>query len=107
MLHLVGSSILPYLIDDARSNKNQVYASVILDIVVCGCEPWSGPLREEQRLRVFENRVLREIFGPNSEEVTGDWRKLHNEERHGLDLGRYLSADQIKENVRNKLSRYF
>jgi len=42
---------------------------------VCGWKPWSVPLREEQRLRVFENRVLREIFGPKSEEVTGDWRK--------------------------------
>jgi hypothetical protein len=41
-------------------------------------------LREEHRLRVFENRVLRRIFGPKRDEVTGGWRKLHNEELHGL-----------------------
>ena len=44
-----------------------------------GCETWSLTLREERRLRVFENRVLRRIFGPKRDEVTGDWRKLHNE----------------------------
>jgi hypothetical protein len=49
-----------------------------------GCETWSLTLREEHRLRVFENRVLRRIFGPERDEVTGDWRKLHNEELHGL-----------------------
>jgi hypothetical protein len=47
-----------------------------------GCETWSLILREEHRLRVFENRVLRRIFGPNSDEVIGEWRKLHNEELH-------------------------
>jgi hypothetical protein len=45
---------------------------------------WSLILREEQRLQVFENRVLRRIFGPKRDEVTGDWRKLHNEELHNL-----------------------
>jgi hypothetical protein len=45
-----------------------------------GCETWSLALREERRLRVFENRVLRKIFGPKRDEVTGEWRKLHNEE---------------------------
>jgi hypothetical protein len=45
-----------------------------------GCETWSLILREEHRLRVFENRVLRRIFGPRRDEVTGEWRKLHNEE---------------------------
>jgi hypothetical protein len=49
-----------------------------------GCETWSLTLREEHRLRVFENRVLRRIFGPKRDEVTGGWRKLHNEELHGL-----------------------
>jgi hypothetical protein len=47
---------------------------------VYGCETWSLTLREEQRLRVFENRVLRRIFGPKRDEVMGEWRKLHNEE---------------------------
>jgi hypothetical protein len=46
------------------------------------CETWSLTLREERRLGVFENRVLRRIFGPKSDEVTGEWRKLHKEELH-------------------------
>jgi hypothetical protein len=49
-------------------------------VVLYGCETWSLTLREEHRLRVFENRVLRRIFGPKGDEVTGGWRKLHNEE---------------------------
>jgi hypothetical protein len=49
-----------------------------------GCETLSLTLREEHRLRVFENRVLGRIFGPERDEVTGGWRKLHNEELHGL-----------------------
>jgi hypothetical protein len=51
-------------------------------VVLYGCETWSLILRKEHRLRVFENRVLRRIFGPNRKEVTGDWRKMHNEELH-------------------------
>jgi hypothetical protein len=53
-------------------------------MVLYGCETWSLTLREEHRLRVFENRVLRRIFGPKRDEVTGDWRKLPNEELHNL-----------------------
>jgi hypothetical protein len=49
-----------------------------------GCETWSLTRREEHRLRVFENRLLRRIFGPKSEEVTGNWRRLHNKELHIL-----------------------
>ena len=49
-----------------------------------GCETWSLTLREERRLRVFENRVLRKVFGPKGDEVTGEWRKLHNEELNDL-----------------------
>jgi hypothetical protein len=49
-----------------------------------GCETWSLKLREEHRLRVFENRVLRRIFGPKRDEVAGGWRKLHNEDLHNL-----------------------
>jgi hypothetical protein len=55
-------------------------------VVLYGCETLSLTLREEHRLRVFENRVLRRIFGPKRDEVTGGWRKLHNEELHGLTL---------------------
>jgi hypothetical protein len=49
-----------------------------------GCKTWSLTLKEEHRPRVFENRVLRRIFGPKRDEVTGEWRKLHNEELHDL-----------------------
>jgi len=49
-----------------------------------GCETWSLTLREERRLRVFENRVLRRIFGPNRDDVTGEWRKLPNEDINDL-----------------------
>jgi hypothetical protein len=53
-------------------------------VVLYGCETWSLTLREEHRLRVFENRVLRRIFGPKRDEVTGEWRKLNNEELRDL-----------------------
>jgi hypothetical protein len=53
-------------------------------LVLYGCETWSLTLREEHKLRVFQNRVLRRIFPPRRHEVTGDWRKLHNEELHNL-----------------------
>jgi hypothetical protein len=53
-------------------------------VVLYGCETWYLTLREEHRLRLFENGVLRRIFGPKRDEVTGGWRKLHNEELHGL-----------------------
>jgi hypothetical protein len=53
-------------------------------VVLYGCETWSLTLWEEHRLRVFENRVLRRIFGPKRDEVAGGWRKLRNEELHNL-----------------------
>ena len=52
--------------------------------VLCGCETWSLILRGEGRLRVFENRVLRKIFGPKRDEVTGEWRRLRNKELYAL-----------------------
>jgi hypothetical protein len=55
----------------------RIYRTIILHVVLYWCENWSLTLREERRLRVFENRVLRRIFGPKSDEVTGEWRKLH------------------------------
>ena len=55
-----------------------------LFVVLHGCETWSLTLREERRLTVFENRVLRRIFGPKRDEVTGEWRKLRNEELNDL-----------------------
>jgi hypothetical protein len=56
------------------------HPSQLLLVVLYGCETWSLTLKEEHRLRVFENRVLRRIFGLKRDEVTGEWRKLHNEE---------------------------
>jgi hypothetical protein len=55
-----------------------------MTLVLYGCETWFLTLREEHRLRVFENRVLRRIFGPKSDEVTREWRKLHDDELHNL-----------------------
>jgi hypothetical protein len=60
--------------------KIRIYKTIILPVVLYGYETWSLTLREEHRLRVFENRVLRRIFGPKRNEVTGEWRKLHNKE---------------------------
>jgi hypothetical protein len=59
-------------------------------VVLYGCETWSLTLREEHRLTVFENRVLRRIFGPKRDHVTGDWRKLHNKELHNLYSSPYI-----------------
>jgi hypothetical protein len=61
-----------------------IYKTIILPEVLYGCETWSLTVREEHKLRVFENRALRRIFGPKSDGVTGGWRKLHNEELHKL-----------------------
>jgi hypothetical protein len=57
----------------------RIYKTIILPVVLYGCATWSLTLREEHRMRVFENRVLRRIFGPKRDGVTGGWRRLHNE----------------------------
>jgi hypothetical protein len=62
----------------------RIYKTVILPVVLYGCETWSLTLREEHRLKVFENRVLRRIFGPKRDKVAQGWRKLHNEKLHNL-----------------------
>jgi len=64
--------------------KIKIYGTIIPSVVVYGYETWSLTLREERRLRAFENRVLRRIFGPKRNEVTGEWRKLHNEQLNDL-----------------------
>jgi hypothetical protein len=61
-------------------NHNIKIDTVVLPVILYGCETWCLTLREEQRLRVFENRVLRRIFGPKRDKATGDWRRLYNEE---------------------------
>jgi hypothetical protein len=57
-----------------------IYKTIILSVAFYGCETLSMTLRKEHRLRVIENRMLRRIFGPKRDEVTGEKRKLHNEE---------------------------
>jgi len=68
----------------SKNLKVKIYRTLILPLVLYGSETWSLALREERRLRVFENRVLRRMFGPKRDEVTGEWRKLHNEELNDL-----------------------
>jgi len=63
----------------SKNLKIKIYRTIILPVVLYGCETWSLTLRGERRLRVFQNRVLRRIFGPKRDEVTGEWRKLRNE----------------------------
>ena len=64
--------------------KIKIYRTIIFPVVSYGCETWSLTLREERKLRVFENMVLRRIFEPRRDEVTGEWRRLHNEELNDL-----------------------
>jgi hypothetical protein len=61
-----------------------MYGTIILSVVLYGCETWSLTLKEEGRLRVFENRMLKRIFGPKRDGVTGEWKKIHNEELNDL-----------------------
>ena len=67
-----------------KNLKIKICGSIILPVVLYGCETWSLTLREERRLKMFENRVLRRIFGPKRDDVTWEWRKLHNEELNYL-----------------------
>ena len=68
----------------SKNLRIKIYRTIILPFVLCGCETWSLILRDDCRLRVFENRVLRRIFGTKVDEVTAEWRKLHNEELNDL-----------------------
>ena len=72
--------------------KVKTYKTIILPVVLYGCETWSVTLREEHRLRVFENKVFRKIFGAKKDEITEQWRKLHNAELHAL----YSSPNTIR-----------
>jgi len=68
----------------SKNMKIKTYRTTIFPVVLYGCVTWSLTLREEQRLRVFEDRVLRSTLGPKRDEVTGEWRKLHNEDLNDL-----------------------
>jgi len=80
--HLVQSHLSFSLL--SKNLKIKIYRNIILPVVLYRCETWSLTLREEHRLRVFQNRVLRRTLGPKRDEVTGEWRKLHNEELNDL-----------------------
>jgi hypothetical protein len=84
----------------SKNLKIKIYKIVILPVVLYGCETWSLTLREEHRLRAFENRVLRKIFGPKREE-DGSWRKLHNDKLHNL-----YSAPNIVRVIKSRRMRW-
>jgi hypothetical protein len=79
----------------------KIYRTIILPVVLYGCETWSLTLRDERRLRVFEKRLLRRLFGPKKNEVTGDWKKLHSEEFSDL-----YSLPNIVRVVKSKRMRW-
>jgi hypothetical protein len=79
----------------------RIYKTIILPVILYGCKTWSLTLREEHRLRVFENKVLRRMFGPKRDEVTGGWRKLRNEELHDL-----YSSPSIIRIIKSKRVRW-
>ena len=64
----------------SKNIKIKIYRTVIFPVVVYRCKTWSLKLREKRKVRVFENRALKRIFGPKRDEVTGEWKRLHNEE---------------------------
>jgi hypothetical protein len=76
--NLLSSNLL------SRNMKIKIYRTIILPVGLYGCEAWPITFREQNKLRVFENRVLRKIFGPERDEVTEEWRRLHNEGLNGL-----------------------
>jgi hypothetical protein len=81
--------------------KIKIYRTIILLVVLYGCETWSLTLREELRFRVFENSALRIIFGPNRNQVTREWRKLHNEE-----LNYVYSSPKIVWVIKSRIMRW-
>jgi hypothetical protein len=89
--HLVQSLLSSCLL--SRNIKVKIYKTIILPVVLYRCETWSLTLREEHRLWMFENRVLRKIFGPKRDKVAREWRTLHNEEFHIL----YSSPNIIRQ----------
>jgi hypothetical protein len=84
MLATIQSKTFCLLIWCLKAVTIKICESIIWSIVLYGYETWSLTLREEHRLRVFENRMLRRIFGPKRDEMIGGWGKLRNEEIHNL-----------------------
>jgi len=83
----------------SKKLKIKIYRTIILPVVLYGCETWSLTLREERKLRVFENMVLRRIFGTRRDEVTEEWRRLHNEELNDLkSSAKFVRVIKIEKN---------
>jgi len=91
--NLLSSSLL------SKKLKIKIYRTIILLVVLYGRETWSLTLKEERRLRVFENRVLRRVFGPKRDKVTEEWRKLHN-----VLLTEYCTGGKIEKNEMGRAS---
>jgi len=85
----------------SKNLKIKLYRTIILPVVLYGCETWSLTLREERKLRLFENMVLRRIFGPRRDEVTEEWRRLHNEELNDL-----YSTPNIVREIKSRRMRW-
>jgi hypothetical protein len=100
MLAAIQSRTFCLLVCCLETLKLEYTKTIILPVVLCGCETWSLTLREEHRLRVFEKRVLRRIFGSKRDEVTGDWRKLHNEELHNLYSSTSITRTMMSRRMR-------
>ena len=86
----------------SKNLKVNTYKTIILTVVLYGCETCSLTLKEEQRLRALENKVLRKIFGTKRDEITGEWRKLHNIELHAVyySLEKILSSRLLSNNLK-------
>jgi len=82
----------------SKNIKIKIHRTINLPVVMYGCKTWSLTLREERRLTVFENRVLRKIFAPKRDEVTGEWGKLRNEELNDLYSSPNFLGDHIERN---------
>ena len=95
MLSFGAESLFSSLL--SKNLKIRIYRNVFMPVVLYGCETWSLTLKKEYRLRELQNRVLRRIFGPKRDELTREWRKLHNEELDDL-LTQYFSDDKIEKN---------
>jgi len=93
--NLLSSSLL------SKTIRIKIYRTIILPVVLYGCESWSLTSREKSMLRVFENRVLRKICGPKRDEVKGEGRKLHNEELNDL----YSSPDIVRV-IKSRIMRW-
>ena len=89
MLAIIRCRIFCLPVCYPKKVKIKIYRIILLSVVLYGCETWSFMLREECRLWIFENKVLRRIFGPKRDEVRGEWERLHNEElyAHQISFG--------------------